>query len=313
MPSTRTGKKSLKRIPLKDQEGQSTVAKNGFFNSFQSTYVKPPLDFKTSTTVWSVDELIRKRYADWRKILQEDGLTGNRENSHRKPGSAYSGTHSVFPAPLAEWIYLRYAGDAPSKILDPFAGGPPRGAVAAVMGHQYHGIEIRREAIEENYGILDNLGLTAYYHLGDSRTYDPDVGKFDFSIACPPYYNLEIYSDLEEDLSNLPTYGEFLDEMLPVAQNTFRLLKEGKFCALIVGNFRNDPDKPNGTTMDKYIVDFRGDTVKLYEKAGFRLFQDIVLKRSAGSAAVRAGRHWSGGMKLVAMHEYLLVFRKPVP
>mgnify|MGYP003629498045 CR=1 FL=1 len=282
-----------------------------FFNDAKATYVPPTLDFKTSTTVWNVDEQIRKRYKHWRMLLDDDGVGGSRANSHRKEGSAYSGTYSVFPAPLAEWIYLRYAGEAPARVFDPFSGGPPRGAVAAMMGHEYHGVDIRREAVDECREVLETLGLEAMYHVGDARNYNPDVGKFDFSIACPPYYNLEVYSDQEDDLSNLGTYKEFLNEMKPVAKNTFKLLKEGAFCALVVGNFRQTSKKKNATTMDSYITDFRGDMVRVYKKAGFRLFQDIVLKRSAGSAAVRAGRHWSGGMKLVAMHEYLLIFRKP--
>ena len=33
---------------------------------------------------------------------------------------------------------------------------------------------------------------------------------FDLLFSCPPYYDLEVYSDNKEDLSNKPTYEEFL-------------------------------------------------------------------------------------------------------
>ena len=75
--------------------------------------------------------------------------------------TANTGTVSIFPAPLVEWILLRYGGPKGGKIIDAFAGGPPRGVVSAIMGFQYTGVELRQEQIDENETTLSagELGI----------------------------------------------------------------------------------------------------------------------------------------------------------
>src|SRR6478609_1161450 len=66
--------------------------------------------FQTTTTVWRVDELIRRRVRDWRRLTNETGHTGSRNETMRTDhNSVYTSTHSTFPAPLVEWVLLRYA------------------------------------------------------------------------------------------------------------------------------------------------------------------------------------------------------------
>src|SRR5882672_8423995 len=104
----------------------------------QQAYVRPAIDFSTSMTIWQVDEIIKRRVRDWRRLTGETGHTGARDQSFRADhNSVYTGTHSVFPAPLMEMIIVRYGGPIGSKILDAFAGGPPRGLVSCIMGHEY--------------------------------------------------------------------------------------------------------------------------------------------------------------------------------
>src|SRR5258706_11288938 len=65
----------------------------------------------TTTTIWPVDELIGRRIRDWRRLMGETGHSGTRAQTMRSDhDSIYTGTFSVFPAPLAEWIILRYGG-----------------------------------------------------------------------------------------------------------------------------------------------------------------------------------------------------------
>ena len=103
--------------------------------------------------------------------MGEDGHTGARSEVMRKDhDSVYTATHSVFAAPLVEWILLRYGGEAGGHILDAFAGGPPRGLVLTIMGYKYTGFEIRQEQIDENVATLKALKLEgAEYICGDGR------------------------------------------------------------------------------------------------------------------------------------------------
>ena len=272
----------------------------------QEAYQRPSQGkdwFATTTTIWQVDEIIKRRVRDWRRLTGETGHSGARDETFRKDhNSVYTGTHSVFPAPLMEMIIMRYGGPIGSHILDAFAGGPPRGLVSCIMGHRYTGYEIRQEQIDENISTLGMLGLTgASYHCGDGR-YLAGGGDYDCAITCPPYFDLEIYSDGHNDLSNLGNYSEFNASMWLSANSHFERLKPGAFACIIVGLFR---DKKTGE-----LIDFPADTVENFRDAGFIYWQNIILSKNFASAAVRAANAWKGH-KLVPRHENLLVFRKP--
>lgn len=271
----------------------------------QDAYQRPSQGkdwFGTSTTIWQVDELIKRRVRDWRRLTGETGHSGARDETFRKDhNSVYTGTHSVFPAPLMEMIIVRYGGPRGSHILDAFAGGPPRGLVSCIMGHRYTGFEIRPEQIAENEALLKKLKLKgATYVQSDGRFLDID-DSFDCAITCPPYHDLEVYSDRPEDLSALGNYAEFNGSMWLSAQSHFERLKPGAFACIIVGLFRDKRGE---------LIDFPAHTVDNFRDAGFQYWQHIILSKNFASAAVRAGNAWRGH-KLVPRHENLLIFRKP--
>jgi DNA modification methylase len=260
--------------------------------------------FATTTTVWRADELIRRSVRDWRRLTGEDGHTGTRAETMRQDhDSVYTGTTSIFPAPLVEWVLLRYGGKRGGRILDAFAGGPPRGLVSTIMGYRYLGIEIRQEQIDEDKKVLAELNLEgAEYLLADGRYFEVEKNSFDCGLTCPPYWNLEEYSDLPNDLSNLKTYWQFNAGMFFSAVANFKALKPGAFMCIIVGPFR---DKKTGE-----LIDFRSHTVENFKEAGFLFWQEIILSKNFASAAKRSTNAWHN-FKLVPCHEYLLVFRKP--
>ncbi len=271
----------------------------------QDAYVRPAAGrdwFGTSTTIWNVDELIKRRVRDWRRLTGETGHSGARDETFRKDhNSVYTGTHSVFPAPLMEMIIVRYGGEPGSHILDAFAGGPPRGLVSSIMGHRYTGFEIRQEQIDENVALLKRLKLTgAEYVKDDGRFLDVDT-MFDCAITCPPYHDLEVYSDQPDDISTLGSYAEFNASMWLCAQAHRERMKPGSFVCIIVGLFRDKHGE---------LIDFPAHTVQNFCEAGFLYWQHIILSKNFASAAVRAGNAWKG-QKLVPRHENLLVFRTP--
>lgn len=273
----------------------------------QDGYLRPGMGkdwFQTTTTIWNVDELVRRRVRDWRRLTDETGHTGERTGKFRKDhNSIYTGTYSVFPAPLIEWIYLRYGGIPGARVLDAFAGGPPRAVVSSIMGLHYTGFEIRQEQITENQKMLKELDLSNVdYVLGDGRFLEGEFEPFDIALTCPPYYDLEQYSELPNDLSNMGSYAEFNAGMALCAIAHERLMKPNAFVCIVVGPFR---DKKTSE-----LVDFRAHTVENFREAGFIFWQEIILSKNFASAAKRATNAWKG-LKLVPRHEYLLIFRKP--
>ena len=285
--------------------GKTLVKSKPLLISTQQGYMRPGMGkewFQTTTTVWRVDELIRRRVRDWRRLTGEDGHTGSRSEDFRPDhDSVYTGTHSVFPAPLVEWILLRYSGQPGGHILDAFAGGPPRAVVAGIMGFRYTGYDIRQEQIDENQRVLKNLGIKGCsYVLGDGRFFKT-TALFDAALTCPPYHDLEQYSDLPNDMSNQSSYEEFNAGMSFCAQSHFEHLKPGAFACIVVGNFRDKKGE---------LVDFRAHTVDNFREAGFLFWQEVILSKNFGSAAKRSTNSWRG-LKLVPIHEFLLILRKP--
>lgn len=271
-------------------------------------YVRPKDGTKewwqTTTTVWRVDEMIRRQVRDWKRLMGEDGHTGSRAETFRADhDSVYTATHSVFPAPLVEWILLRYGGPPGGKVLDAFAGGPPRAVVASMMGYHYTGFDIRLEQIDENTSLLQRLKLDGVTYVHGDGQYMEGLkeNSYDVGLTCPPYHDLEQYSDLPNDLSNMSSYAEFRAGMAINADAYYRMLKPKAFMCLVVGPFR-------GKTGE--LMDFPGHMVEDYREAGFLYWQQIILSKNFGSAAKRATNAWRGH-KLVPCHEFLLVFRKP--
>ena len=113
-----------------------------------------------------------------------------------------SGT-SIFDPVLCELVYRWFCPDGGS-ILDPFAGGSVRGIVAAKLGRQYTGIDLRPEQITANREQAQAMGLDVAWVVGDSRNVQQLApGAYDLVFSCPPYADLEVYSDNPQDLSTL--------------------------------------------------------------------------------------------------------------
>jgi DNA modification methylase len=289
----------------KTQDGKKRALQKPLLIDPADGYVRPAegkVWFETTTSIWHVDELIKRRVKDWRQLTGEDGHSGERNEIMRPDhDSVFTGTYSVFPIPLMEWILLRYGGPAGGKVLDAFAGGPPRAVASSIMGYTYHGYDIRQSQIDEDEAVIKRLKLkNVHYHLGDARELGEE-SDFDVAVTCPPYYDLEVYSDGPDDISNFRTYEEFNAAMWLSAEAHFPRLKPGAFVCIIVGNMRDKRGE---------LIDFRAHTVENFREAGFLFWQDIILSKNFGSAAKRSTNAWKG-LKLVARHEHLLVFRKP--
>ena len=232
---------------------------------------------------------------DWAERKGETGeLRGNKLPSDT----------SVFDPVLCELMY-RWFCPQNGKILDPFAGGSVRGVVAHYLGYRYLGIEIRREQVESNReqaaAILDASNQPIWI-VGDSnRELDGDLGNdYDLVFTCPPYADLEVYSRLKGDISNME-YDDFIFAFEGIMRKACGLLKKGGYAVVVVGEVRNKEGNYYG---------FVADTVKfMMGIKGMAFYNDIVLATSLASAALRANGNMKSG-KLVKVHQNVLVFKK---
>lgn len=249
--------------------------------------------------------------------MTDPGLTwvgGNRdsddldETSRKILAASQSGT-SIFDPVLCELAYRWFCPQG-GMILDPFAGGSVRGIVAAKLGRRYTGIELRTEQVAANRaqtGILDDGEPAPIWIEGDSRHIEQHVGAdwpgADFLFSCPPYADLERYSDNPDDLSTL-AYPEFRAAYAEIIAASVRLLKPNRFACFVVGDVR---DKKG------FYYGFPWHTIQAFEDAGARLYNEAVLVTAVGSLPIRAGRAFESARKLGKTHQNILVFCKGDP
>jgi hypothetical protein len=214
-----------------------------------------------------------------------------------------SGEHvSIFDPVLCEMAY-RWFCPPGGQIVDPFAGGSVRGIVAAALDRDYWGGDVRLRQIEANRVQAEAIDLprTPIWVVGDSVSTLLDAPEADFVFSCPPYADLEVYSDDPTDLSTMPR-PEFLDVYRFIIARAASRLANNRFAAFVVGDVRYGKQGA-----------YRGlpaATIDAFEDAGLRLYNDAVLMQSVPTAGMRAPRLFSATRKLVTTHQRLLVFLK---
>lgn len=233
-----------------------------------------------------------------RQITKAGGdMIDSREN--------YTGT-SIFDPVLCELMYHWFC-ETNGAILDPFAGGSVRGIVANYLSYKYTGLELRQEQVDSNREqALDILPLEnqPQWYCGDSDKLLEGQWehKFDFIFSCPPYMDLEKYSDLPDDLSTLSD-ADFDLKYSSIINKACKLLKPGCYAVFVVGDVR---DK------DGYYKDLITITKNAFYKAGLKLYNEaIFLENGLNTAAMRADKQFTAGKKLVKVHQNVLVFKKP--
>lgn len=218
----------------------------------------------------------------------------------KKGMHVYEGA-SIFDPVLCELSYRWFCPDG-GKILDPFAGGSVRGVVAGVLGYFYEGIDLREEQVEANRKQTKVLSLeNVHYNAGDSNeVLDRISMNADFVYSCPPYADLEKYSDDPKDLSNMD-YADFKEAYFSIIKKSVAQLKEDRFACFVVGDVR---DKKG------FYYNFVSDTIQAFKEAGMELYNEIILVNVVGSLAIRVRRQFNGGRKVGKMHQNVLVFYK---
>lgn len=231
---------------------------------------------------------------EWANQKREEGKL----QGHKLPSDT-----SIFDPVLCEIIYRWFCKNG-GKILDPFAGGSVRGIVAHYLGYKYTGIDIRQEQVDSNYeqahNILDEDNIPNWI-VGDSNLVVNDIDdEFDLIFTCPPYVNMETYSDLDGDISNMK-YDDFIFSLESILRNSCKKLKRGGNLVIVVGEVRNREGNYYG---------FVADTVKMIQRIRrMEFYNDFILETSLASAPLRAVGNMKSG-KLVKIHQNILMFRK---
>lgn len=226
---------------------------------------------------------------------------GNSVVERNKGGITFA---SIFDPVLTEVMYQWFV-PCGGSVLDPFAGGSVRGIVASKLGFEYTGIELRKEQVESNREQAEKIGVNPKWIVGDSNNLDTLVNeKFDFIFSCPPYYNLEVYSDLLGELSALKTYKEFLNMYYEIIKKSVSCLKSNRFASFVVGDIR---DK------EGFYRNFVSNTIDGFLNSGMKLYNHCILVNSIGTLPLRIGIHFKAYKKIGKCHQNIPIFYKGDP
>ena len=263
--------------------------------------IKPFSILDTRTKEWQD----RKRW--WIQTYNIKSELGREDTQSNSKFWDDGDTVSVFDATLCERMYEWFVPKG-GKVLDPFAGGSVRGIVATEMGFKYDGIDISQTQIDANRKQSDKprwMGGDSYLLLNvlESNVYD-------FVFTCPPYYDLEVYSDNANDLSNMPD-TQFDERYISILQKSAEKLKNNRFFAVVVSEVREV-----SKTGDYKIGKYRGlvnKTISAMEEVGLHFYNDMVLFNSQHQAGRVVDTYFNRNRKVASVHQNVLVFVKGNP
>lgn len=181
--------------------------------------------------------------------------------------SCYRGNWSPY---IPRNIILRYSevGDC---VLDQFLGSGTTLIEAKLLDRKGIGIDINHNALKIARGNLD---------FKRDNSFEPKVVQgtavdlnfiqdksIDLICTHPPYANIIKYSkDISGDLS-LCDIDEFLEQMEKVSEESYRVTKHNKYCAIMVGDTRRE----------KHVIPLGFKVMQIFLDTGFVL-KEIVIK-----------------------------------
>ncbi len=228
------------------------------------------------------------------------------EEKEKEASKVLSAGVSLFDPVLSEIMCKWFTPAKGAKIFDCFAGDTQKGLVFASCGCEFTGIELRQEQVDINNKVIKDIGLPIRYICDDGRNVAKHLAteSQDMFFSFPPYFDLEVYSDLENDASNQGSYEDFIAILREAFTSALTCLKDNRFAVVVVGDVR---DKKTGNYY-RFADDIKG----IFAENGAGLYNEIILVETAASTALRASRSMDT-RKVGKMHQNVLVFFKGNP
>jgi len=202
-------------------------------------------------------------------------------------------------------LILRYSRER-DHILDCMIGGGTTAIEAKILNRHITCVDVNEEALERTkksleFVVENNAKQRILKCDARDMAFIRD-GEIDFVLTHPPYVDIIKYSDgkNDKDLSGIHDIDEFCDEIEKVAKELYRVLKKGKYCAILMGDTRRK----------KMYQPLAYKVMERFLNQGFELKEDIIKKQHN----CKATGFWVNKSKdynfLLIMHEHLFIFQK---
>ena len=269
---------------------------------------------RKDTLVTSLEIKYKDLYQRTREHRKELGITFKeyiekyvpQEELEKEQAKIVAQGVSIFDPVISEIMCKWFTPHKGAKIFDCFAGDTAKGLVFAECGFSFTGIELREEQVEINNNVIADRQSDIRYICDDGRNVAKHIEpeSQDMLFSCPPYFDLEVYSDLPNDASNQGSYDDFIQILKTAFTNALGCLKNNRFVVIVVGDVR---DRKTG-----FYYDFCGDIKRIFRETGVLLYNEIILVEQTASTALRAARYMET-RKVAKTHQHILVFFKGNP
>ena len=228
-----------------------------------------------------VPKKIKTLQPKWFKEEQNTVWSFKNRGSWATHSGEYRGNWSPY---IPRNVILKYSKPG-ENVLDYFCGAGTTAVECKLLGRKCIAFDINNKAIElakENVNF--NIKSQQLAFIDDeihSQVYEPELfvgdardlsslqtGSIDLICAHPPYTNIIHYTDSREGDLSFYDIDEFLQEMTKVAKESFRVLKPGKQCAILIGDMRKK----------KHVIPLGFKLIDVFLSAGFKL-RELVIKR----------------------------------
>lgn len=265
-------------------------------------FIAPPFSILSSRSPYWVKkkQIWRKKIADYgetRGNVMKNANLNHNAIVNKKP--LYSNIDPVLCEIINYWYGLKNC-----KTFDPFAGSTGFGFVSSFMGNEFTGIEIRKEQVVENNKRISGFDKSKYI-CDDGQNVLKYIKRNsqDLLYSCPPYFNLEVYSDLPNDASNQKEYSDFVKIIDKAYSNSIKCLKDNRFAVIVCGDVRDE----NG-----FYYGIPESVKAIFNKNKMYLYNELIFVESVGTLAMRAG-NFMINRKVGKCHQNVLVFYKGNP
>ena len=265
----------------------------------------------TEKKTGKINDINLNRWKEYEEIITDSLWIFDKRDTSGSHRAWYWGN---FIPQIPRQMMLRYTKQG-EWVLDPFLGSGTTLIECRRLGRNGIGVELNPEVAEKAKNLVNeepnNHSVITDIIIGDSTELnfkqlleEKGIKRVQLLIMHPPYHDIIKFSNNPRDLSNCSSEEEFLKMFKKVVENTYDILENGRYFALVIG--------------DKYSkgewIPLGFYTMQEVLKVGYKL-KSIIVKNFEETRGKRNQKElWryralAGGF-YVFKHEYIFLFQK---
>jgi len=230
---------------------------------------------------------------------------------------------AMFPSMLVQRLIQMLTLERHRVVLDPFVGSGSTVIGAMREGKQAIGFDTSAQYIELSRRRCQGLRTLwdrqnpcpePLLIVADARTLLSHVKPrtVDLCVTSPPYWNIlgqkrtadyktvRHYGNLTNDLSTIPDYSDFLNELKNVFRQVFVAIRPNRYCVVVVMDLRKG----------RQFYPLHSDLAGMMSDIGF-LYDDLIVWNRKSDYNNLRPLGYPAVFRVNKVHEFILLFKTP--